>query len=124
MANRRYFFSTAAEAMRRILVEYARSKGRIKRGGDRQRANVNIDAILITEPDEELLSLHEALVRFEKEDPTKAKLVELHIFSGLTLAEAGSYLDISLATANRSWKYARAWLYAAMDEDLKKTNPL
>jgi RNA polymerase sigma factor (TIGR02999 family) len=113
-ANRRHFFAAAAEAMRRILVENARRKGREKHGGGRRCHHGELDALSASAPPEELLALHEALERFALLDPAKAKLVELRFFGGLTLAEAAACLGVSLSTADRAWRYARAWLYAAM----------
>ena len=113
-ANRRHFFGAAAEAMRRILVENARRKGREKHGGGRRREQADLNAVVAGESDEELLALHDALEQFAVHDPLKAKLVELHFFAGLTLKQAAACLDISLSTADRAWSYARAWLYAAM----------
>jgi RNA polymerase sigma factor (TIGR02999 family) len=113
-ANRRHFFAAAAESMRRILVERARHKGRDKHGGGRRREHRDLDGFVADESAEELLALHEALNQFAARDPQKAKLVELRFFAGLTLEEAAECLDISLSTADRSWRYARAWLYAAM----------
>jgi RNA polymerase sigma factor (TIGR02999 family) len=120
--NRRYFFAAAAEAMRRILVENARRKGRDKHGGGRQRVPADLDALSAGETAKELLALHDALERFAAHDPLKAKLVELRFFAGLTLEQAAACLGISLSTADRAWRYARAWLYAAMagDEAEKK----
>lgn len=116
-ANRRHFFAAAAEAMRRILVENARRKARDKHGGGRRREHANLDALQASGPAEELLALHEALDQFAAHDPLKAKLVELHFFGGLTLEQSAQCLDISLSTANRAWRYARAWLCAAMAND-------
>ena len=114
--SRGHFYAAAAEAMRRILVERARRKGRRKHGGQRQREYADLDGLIAPQQDAELLALHEALERFAAHDPLKAKLVELRFFGGLTLAEAASHLGISLSTADRGWRYARAWLYAAMAE--------
>jgi RNA polymerase sigma factor (TIGR02999 family) len=116
-ANSRHFFAAAAEAMRRILVENARRKGRMKHGGGRQREYPDLDALQAGGPDEELLALHDALERFAAHDPLKARLVELRFFAGLTLEQAAECLDISHSTADRAWRYARAWLYAAMVGD-------
>ena len=113
-ANRRYFFAAAAEAMRRILVENARRKGRGKHGGGRQREHADLDALAAADSPQDLLALHDALERFAAHDPVKAKLVELKFFAGLTLEQAADCLGISLSTADRGWKYARAWLYSAM----------
>jgi RNA polymerase sigma factor (TIGR02999 family) len=116
-ANRRHFFAAAAEAMRRILVESARRKGREKHGGGQRRQHADLDALDAGAPAEELLALHEALEQFAAHDPLKAKLVELRFFGGLTLAQAAECLSISLSTADRAWRYARAWLYNAMSAD-------
>src|SRR5262245_15554272 len=113
-ANRGHFFGAAAEAMRRILVENARRKGRVKHGGGRRREQPDLDAVAVPESDDDLLALHEALEQLAARDPLKAKLVELRFFAGLTLQQAAECLDISLSTADRGWRYARAWLYAAM----------
>jgi RNA polymerase sigma factor (TIGR02999 family) len=112
--NRGHFFAAAAEAMRRILVENARSKGREKRGGGRDRVYVDLDGLSDSESPQELLALNGALEQFALHDPLKAKLVELRFFGGLTLEQAADCLSISLSTADRAWRYARAWLYAAM----------
>jgi RNA polymerase sigma factor (TIGR02999 family) len=123
-AGRGHFFAAVAQAMRRILVERARRKGRRKHGGQRQREYADLDGLIAPQQDAELLALHEALERFAAHDPLKAKLVELRFFGGLTLAEAASHLGISLSTADRGWRYARAWLYAAMAEaPPKETGP-
>ncbi len=112
--SRGHFFAAAAQAMRRILVENARRKGRVKHGGGRRPADVDCDALAAAGPDEEVLALHDALEQFAAQDPLKAQLVELHFFGGLALAEAAECLGVSLSTADRAWRYARAWLYAAM----------
>src|SRR5262245_59872216 len=116
-ANRRHFFAAAAEAMRRILVENARRKGRQKHGGGRRREHADLDALRGDESAEELLVLDEALEQFAAHDPVKARLVELRFFAGLTLEQAAESLGISLSTADRGWRYARAWLYDAMAGD-------
>lgn len=116
--NRRHFFAAAAEAMRRILIESARRKGRDRHGGGRRRAEMDLDALLQSGPDEELIALHEALNQFARHDPLKARLVELRFFGGLTLAEAAACLNFSPSTADRAWRYARAWLYTAMAGDV------
>ena len=109
-----HFFAAAAEAMRRILVDAARRKRREKHGGGRRREQTDPDALCAADSPEELLALHDALERLAVHDPAKAKLVELRFFGGLTLEQAADCLAISLSTADRSWRYARAWLYAAM----------
>jgi RNA polymerase sigma factor (TIGR02999 family) len=120
--NRGHFFAAAAEAMRRILVENARHKSRVKHGGLVERQAVNLDGLPAPLPDDELLDLHEALEKLAAHDPTKTKLVELRFFAGLTLPEAAACLGVSASTADRAWRYARAWLYAAMD-GAKKSDP-
>jgi RNA polymerase sigma factor (TIGR02999 family) len=112
--NRGHFFAAAAEAMRRILIENARRRGREKHGGGRRREHVELDGLSISGSSQELLALDAALEQFVLHDPIKARLVELRFFGGLTLAQAAECLDISLSTADRAWRYARAWLYAAM----------
>jgi RNA polymerase sigma factor (TIGR02999 family) len=113
-ANRRHFYTAAARAMRHILVEHARSRGRQKRGGGRREHPPDLDALVGGGPDDDLLALHDALDRFAAHDPVKARLVELRFFTGLSLEQAAEALDVSPSTADRAWRYARAWLYAAM----------
>jgi RNA polymerase sigma factor (TIGR02999 family) len=120
--SRGHFFAAAAEAMRRILVENARRKGRIKHGGERRREYPELENLAIGDSDDELLSLHEALEQFAIHDATKAQLVELRFFAGLTLEQAAECLGISLSTADRAWRYARAWLYDAMSGDNPEKN--
>jgi RNA polymerase sigma factor (TIGR02999 family) len=120
--GRAHFLAAAAEAMRRILVETARRKGRRKHGGGKRREPADLDALTADDPAEYVLAVHEALQRFAAHDPVKAKLVELRFFGGLTLEQAAECLHISPSTADRGWRYARAWLHAAMagDEPEKK----
>lgn len=115
--SRSHFFAAAAQAMRRILVEAARRRRRKKRGGGARRQHADLDALEAGGPAEELLALHEALEEFAVHDAVKAKLVELRFFGGLTLQEAADHLNISLSSADRAWRYARAWLYTAMAGD-------
>jgi RNA polymerase sigma factor (TIGR02999 family) len=112
--GRGHFFAAAAEAMRRILVENARRKGRVKHGGGSRRVHADLDELGDSGSPQDILALHEALEQFALLDPIKAKLVELRFFGGLTLEQAAACLDISLSTADRAWRYARAWLYTAM----------
>ena len=112
--SRGHFFAAAAEAMRRILVDQTRRKRSQKRGGDRQRLQldeVTPIALPMGEPAEDLLALDEALRQFEAEEPVKARLVKLRYFAGVPLDEAAQMLGISRATAKRYWVYARSWLY-------------
>lgn len=109
-ANRRHFYAAAAEAMRRILVENARRKGRIKHGGGMQREEFDPAAAIAPRADAELIELDQALTRFAQTYPQHAKLVELRYFAGLTGDNAAKVLGISPATADRHWAFARAWL--------------
>lgn len=108
--DRRHFFSVAATAMRRILIDRARSRDAEKRGGDHRR--VPLKDLAASSPDVELLALDEALQRLAEQDPLKARLVELRYFAGLTGDEAAEVLEISPSTADRHWAFARAWLQA------------
>ncbi len=109
--SRTYFFGAAAEAMRRILIDEARRKQRLKRGGDRGRQELRDGDLSIGEDSEYLIALDEALAQLAEDDPTKAELIKLRYFAGLTIEQAAEMLDISSATAKRYWTYARAWLY-------------
>jgi RNA polymerase sigma factor (TIGR02999 family) len=110
--GRGHFFAAAAEAMRRILVESARRKGRQRHGGGRRRIELD-DAISVVapEPSEDLLDLDEALTRLEATDPTAACLVKLRYFAGLSMPDAAAAMGLPLRTAERNWTYARTWLH-------------
>jgi RNA polymerase sigma factor (TIGR02999 family) len=112
--NRAHFFGAAAEAMRRILVDRARAKQALKRGGDLER--VDLDAVELPSPmpDDELLALDEALDRLATVDTRAAKMVKLCFFVGLTQEEAARELGVSLSTAERVWGFARSWLLREM----------
>jgi RNA polymerase sigma factor (TIGR02999 family) len=112
--GRGHFFAAAAEAMRRILVESARRKQRVKRGGGQQRISLEAAESLIQAPSEDLVAIDDALVRLTAHDPVKAEVVKLRFFAGLTMPQVALTLDISLATAERYWTYARTWLYAEL----------
>ena len=109
--SRRHFFAAAAEAMRRILVENARKKQSQKRGGGMARHSVDAVQVATPEPEHDLVALDEALTKLAAKDKLKADLVQLRYFAGLTLDQAAAALDISPATADRYWAYARAWLH-------------
>ncbi len=113
--GRRYFFAAASQAMRRILVESARRKQTQRAGGDLKRQELVEDAVAFPQPSVDLLALDEALQRLATDAPRKAQLVELRYFAGLTTAEAAKLLDVSTATAERDWTYARAWLRRELD---------
>jgi RNA polymerase sigma factor (TIGR02999 family) len=110
-ANRAHFFAAAAEAMRRILVESARRKKRLKHGGQLQRVDVDAVEVPLPLPAEELIALDEALDRFPNVDPRAAQVVKLCFFVGLTQEQAAKELGVSLRTVERHWEYARAWLF-------------
>jgi RNA polymerase sigma factor (TIGR02999 family) len=114
--NRGHFFAAAAEAMRRILIDNARHKRRPKHGGDRRRVALDDTAALADAPSDDLLALDEALTKLAAEEPTKAALVKLRFFAGLTTSEVAEVLGISVATAERNWTYARVWLYAELND--------
>ena len=107
--NRAHFFGAAAEAMRRILVDRAREKKALKRGGDLERVDIDAVEVASPMPDEELLVLDEALDRLTAVDTRAAEMVKLCFFVGLTQEEAARELGVSLATAERIWAFARAW---------------
>lgn len=114
--NSGHFFAAAAEAMRRILVESARRKARLKRGGGRKGRQVDeADAIVMENPID-LIALDEALKKLAIEDEQKAQLVKLRYFAGLTAAQAGEVLGVSLSTADRYWTFAKAWLFNEMSK--------
>jgi RNA polymerase sigma factor (TIGR02999 family) len=109
--SRGHFFAAAAEAMRRILVENARRKKTLRRGGDRQRQDLDLADPAAPRLSDDLLALDEALAKLAEKDHVKAELVKLRYFAGLTMEQTAETLGISLATAHRYWNYARAWLH-------------
>jgi len=113
--SRGHFFAAAAEAMRRILVENARRKGRQKHGGERQRVEFGDVGVASEASPESLIALDEALSRLAAKDLDAARLIELTCFGGLTLDQAAEVLGVSSRTAYRHWAFARAWLYEALD---------
>jgi RNA polymerase sigma factor (TIGR02999 family) len=112
-----HFFTAAAEAMRRILIDQARQKQSQRRGGGRRRQDIEHQEIAAAEPSLDVLAVNEALERFEKVDPLKARLVKLRYFAGLTIPQVADALGISSTTADRYWSYARAWLHAELKKD-------
>ena len=114
--GRGHFFAAAAEAMRRILIEGARRKKRIKHGGGRARIELDHVDIPANGREHDLLALDEALARLTAEEPVAAQVVKLRYFAGLTTEEAAAALGISLRTANRHWAYAKAWLFKQLSE--------
>jgi RNA polymerase sigma factor (TIGR02999 family) len=112
--SRGHFFAAAAEAMRRIVVESARRKNRLKHGGGHERVEVELADLPTRLPPDDLIALDEALARLEQLDPVKARLVTLRYFAGLTIEQAAEALGISRVTAHRYWTFARAWLHQQM----------
>ena len=114
--SRGHFFKAAAEAMRRILVENARRKKRLKRGGHRKKVGIDNVDLVIDAPPDDLVALDEALARLDKEKPTMVKAIELQYFAGLTLGQISEILGVSERTVSSYLSYARAWLYRDMAE--------
>ncbi|PYI82051.1 MAG: RNA polymerase subunit sigma [Verrucomicrobia bacterium] len=114
--NRAHFFAAAAEAMRRILVESARRKKRLKHGGQLERVDVDAVELPLPIPDDELLALDEALDRLAAVDSRAAEVVKLCFFVGLTQEQAAKKLGVSLSTTERLWAFARAWLFREMQK--------
>jgi RNA polymerase sigma factor (TIGR02999 family) len=114
--NRGHFFAAAAEAIRRILVENARRKNRHRHGGERRRLSLEAAESLAQGPSDDLAALDDALSRLAEQDPVKAEVVKLRFFAGLTMPQIARSLNISLATAERYWTYARLWLYAELND--------
>ena len=116
--DRRHFFAIAAQAMRRVLIDYARMRNRRKRGGGEPVASLDEAALLTDEAAAELLSLDEALVRLARANARAAQVVEQRFFAGLTLEETADVLDVSIKTVQRDWTTARAWLRKEIALDL------
>ena len=109
--GRTHFFAAAAEAMRRILIENARRKKSLKKGGDRQKIDLDEALLSIEAPTDNILVLDEALSKLRGEDPVLSDLVKLHCFTGLSLVQIAEVLGISTRTAERYWAFSKAWLY-------------
>ncbi len=115
--NRRHFFAAAAEAMRRILVENARKKKRVRHGGGRDQLPLQEAQLLAPRPDEDVLAVDEALEQLTRIDAPAADLVKLRFFAGMTTEEAAQVLGIPARTAYRTWSFARAWLFRRLHPD-------
>ena len=115
--DRRHFYGVAAEAMRRILIDAARNRKRVKRGGDVIHEKLTGISLPAFEWDSDLLELNDALTELEKQSPETAEVVQLRFFSGVTFKECAELLDISLSTVERRWRFARAWLRSKMQEN-------
>jgi RNA polymerase sigma factor (TIGR02999 family) len=114
--SRRHFFSAAAESMQRILIENARRKKRLKRGGGLARGELGDLPEVEQAPLDELIDLGQALTKLARENPQQAEIVKLRFFAGLPLEEIGQILGISLPTVKRHWRFARAWLHKEMHQ--------
>jgi RNA polymerase sigma factor (sigma-70 family) len=121
--SRGHFFAAAAEAMRRILVEKARHRGRLKHGGQRQRVDLDSACAVQEAPSLDILALDEALTKLAAAEPAKAELVKLRFFAGLTMPQAADALGVSLATAERYWTFAKAWLYSELADPPPSPDP-
>jgi RNA polymerase sigma factor (TIGR02999 family) len=112
--GRGHFFAAAAEAMRRILIERARQKQSLKQGGELRRVDLNLATPAIEDHGIDVLALNEALTQLEEQYPDKARLVKLKYFAGLTIPEASQLMGISTATAERYWRFSKAWLHSRL----------
>ena len=115
--GRGHFFAAAAEAMRRILVERARRKKRVRHGGEFRRVDLNDGAVISDAPKDDIIALHEALEKLEHEAPARAELIKLRYFAGLTVQQAAQAMDISVSTAERYWRFGKTWLLAEISEE-------
>ena len=115
-ANRQYFYAAAAQAMRRIRVDQYRATKAAKRGGKHRRVDLESGLFLTTEPQLDLTALDEALTKLADMDAEKARIVELRFFAGLTMSKVADVSGVSLATAERRWKHAKAWLLVELQE--------
>lgn len=122
-AGRTHFFAAAAEAMRRILIESARRKHRLKHGGNVERVDLDEVDLPLPMPDDKLLALNDALDRLATVDARAAEMVKLCFFVGLTQEQAARELGISVATAERIWSFARTWLFREMQQQTRASNP-
>jgi RNA polymerase sigma factor (TIGR02999 family) len=114
--SRGHFFGAAAQAMRQILVDHARRKGSLKRGGDRARIDLEVAVPAVAPPSVSVLALDEALERLERDDARKAQIVMLRYFAGLTMEETAAALEVSVPTVEREWRYIRARLHRELAE--------
>ena len=113
--SRGHFFAAAAEAMRRILVESARRKHRVRHGGEMSRVDLENAAQIFGDPDSHLLDLDDALTQLAADEPEVAEVVKLRYFAGLSIEETAQALSLSVRTVNRHWAFAKAWLYQRLN---------
>jgi RNA polymerase sigma factor (TIGR02999 family) len=116
--NRGHFFGAAAEAMRRILVDRARQKARVRHGGALERVDLEHVTLATEDNDNTVLAIHDALEKLARESPQKAEIVKLHYFIGLEYQDIARSLGVSLSTVERGWAYARSWLYREMKKSI------
>lgn len=115
--NQAHFYSAAAEAMRRILVDHARGKKRVKRGGEAQKVILNVVDLAAAENPVEIMALDEAFRRLEQQEPEAAQVVSLRFYAGLSVDETAKTLELSPRTVDRRWKFARAWLFRELNHE-------
>lgn len=115
--DKAHFVAIASQAMRRVLVDHARTRNRVKRGGGRIRAVVDADMVFVDDPAEDILALDDALTRLAAINPQAARTVEMRCFGGLTIEQSASLLGTSQSTVERQWRYARAWLHRELSGD-------
>lgn len=115
--NQGHFYAAAAEAMRRVLLDHAKAKGRKKRGGDRTKMPLNVADLASEQNPEQILALDSALCRLEEQNPEAAQVVRLRFYAGLSVDQTAEALDMSPRTVDRRWKFARAWLYKSLGDD-------
>ncbi|MHC4140925.1 MAG: sigma-70 family RNA polymerase sigma factor [Planctomycetota bacterium] len=116
-ADRSHFYAAAVEAMRRILIDHARRRGAVKRGGDWRRAAVNVASLALDENLDNFLALDEAILRLEGQDRTAAQVVRLRFFAGLSIEDTARILEVSPRTVKREWTYARTWLLHHLENE-------
>jgi RNA polymerase sigma factor (TIGR02999 family) len=109
-----HFFAAAALAMRRILVEQARRKARLRHGGDKNKVDLELADLDVEKPNDDLIAIDQALAQLESEDPRKGQIVSLRYFAGFSEQEVADALGLSLSTVEREWRYCRRWLYAQL----------
>lgn len=114
--NRSHFYSAAAQGMRRILLDHARAKGRQKRGGQIQRMPLNVADLAAQQNPEQILALDDALCRLEEQNPEAAQIVRLRFFAGLSIDQTAEAMEMAPRTVDRRWKFARAWLFKAIED--------
>ncbi len=116
-SDRSHFYAAAVEAMRRILIDHARRRGAVKRGGDWRRSAVNVASLALDENLDSFLALDEAIVRLEEQDRKAAQVVRLRFYAGLSIEDTARILEVSPRTVKREWTYARTWLLHHLDSE-------